>query len=556
MATGQHDVEYQSERARDDDLVLRKLGHRDVQCLAGIGHRGVERDTLDGSLRLNGAQRLFAVAWKEVGLHSHSIYVFLKFNICIMAEGGYDPMDTPTGETPLIPDTGDDDDDTNLWDNPDQYQVTDEGEVVPTDSTQPFEPGAASTPAGEQVPMSTRTRLPQEQGPRTAETSFITGDTQGQRVRTMQENVAWREVSEEFPLADTSKLDMRYKVAPRAGGSGGGAIIEVKMSGKDKWYRLYTKSRGASSKSFNDHLPKEIKSALGKSLDEQFIEMNTLFDKNEQERQAKQKQKEQIEPRAGEEQKLRRDMDAMRNRIKDDDDRIRELEDAHGPLKTEEIQRLKDEKRALESDHQFKRQQLSQLQKNAKQANKIQKEIDKLMLDNRGLAERLDELRTKKDAIKPLDELKQNQEELERQIEDDKRVIADENTTSSQRADAEARVADNEAELARVNTEIEVRERQRPLLERVKEIFKKYGWTLQVVVLAAGITTTAVVLATLNGLKAATKALGNGRQTGSQRPSRHHRLDREFHLQSCRAGHLLSCRTRLAAHTCRGGLPG
>ena len=89
-------------------------------------------------------------------------------------------------------------------------------------------------------------------------------------------------------------------------------------------------------------------------------------------------------------------------------------------------------------------------------------------------------------------------------------MLADENTTSSERADAEARVADNEAELARVNTEIEVKERQRPLLERVKEIFKKYGWTLRAVVLAAGITISAVVLATLNGLKAATKAIGNG----------------------------------------------
>ena len=100
-----------------------------------------------------------------------------------MAEGGYDPTDTTTEETPLIPDTGDDDDDTNIWDNPDRYQVTEDGKVerLPTpgdtDSTQHFEPGAASTPAGEQVPMSTRTRLPQEQRPRTAETSFITGDT-------------------------------------------------------------------------------------------------------------------------------------------------------------------------------------------------------------------------------------------------------------------------------------------------------------------------------------------------------------------------------------------
>ena len=59
---------------------------------------------------------------------------------------------------------------------------------------------------------------------------------------------------------------------------------------------------------------------------EHVTEMNTLFDKNEQERQTKQKQLEQLEQRAAESQKLRRDMDAITNRIKDDDDRIRELE--------------------------------------------------------------------------------------------------------------------------------------------------------------------------------------------------------------------------------------
>ena len=108
-----------------------------------------------------------------------------------MAEGGYDPTDATTEETPLIPGTGNDDDADDM--DLSQYQYTEERGVerLPTpgdiDSTQAFEPGAASTPAGEQVPMSTRTRLPQEQGPRTAETSFITGDTQGQRVRTMRE---------------------------------------------------------------------------------------------------------------------------------------------------------------------------------------------------------------------------------------------------------------------------------------------------------------------------------------------------------------------------------
>ena len=38
------DVEHEGKRARDDDLVLRKLGHADVQGLPRVGLRGVESD--------------------------------------------------------------------------------------------------------------------------------------------------------------------------------------------------------------------------------------------------------------------------------------------------------------------------------------------------------------------------------------------------------------------------------------------------------------------------------------------------------------------------------
>ena len=62
-----------------------------------------------------------------------------------------------------------------------------------------------------------------------------------------------------------------------------------------------------------------------------------------------------------------------------------------------------------------------------------------------------------------------------------------------------------------------MRERQRPLLERVKEIFKKYGWTLQAVVLAVGVVFSALALAGLNGLKAGTKAVGKGLKTIGQK---------------------------------------
>ena len=86
-----------------------------------------------------------------------------------MAEGGVDPTDPTNEKTPLIPGTGDDDDDDNFdWDAP---IVLDPEDPEDPEKTQPFEPGATSTPAGgESIPMTTRTSLPQERGPRTEET--------------------------------------------------------------------------------------------------------------------------------------------------------------------------------------------------------------------------------------------------------------------------------------------------------------------------------------------------------------------------------------------------
>ena len=92
-------------------------------------------------------------------------------------------------------------------------------------------------------------------------------------------------------------------------------------------------------------------------------------------------------------------------------------------------------------------------------------------------------------------------EELETKIAEDKRVIEDENTSPSERAAAEARLLENEAELDRINTEIEVRERQKPLLERVKDIFKKYGWTLQAIFVAVGVILSVIALTVKKGVQ-------------------------------------------------------
>ena len=494
-----------------------------------------------------------------------------------MAEGGYDPTDPTTEKDPFIPDTGDDDDDgDDPWDNTDLSKIPAYPEPDP-DRTQPFEPGAASTPAGgESIPMTTRTRLPQERGHLTEETSFG-GDE-------LTERVAWEEIKDQFKMADKSKLKVRYKTAPRAGGGGGGAILEVSMRAKDKWYPLYTKSLGDTEKTFNKSIPKEIQNALGiplaqqgpgdvamgafKNLFPDAKDVEAYLDKTtkrlmikrpgadqpsyplyateanpnsrrlnpeippdlraalgesamdqattlQQERDTnlreivqKRNKLVQLEEAAQEVQERRQDMKNLRDRLKRLDDDIRELEDKAGPLDEEAIQRLKDEKRALEAEHQKKREQLDQANADAKTALQLQVEINDIKLANRDIERQINKLGIK--VRKPLEELQQDKADLEKRLAENKQVLEDENASPSEREAANTQVEQDERALERVNENIEREEQKLPLRERVKNIFKKYGWTLQAVALAVGIVLSALALAATNGLKAGTKAIGNG----------------------------------------------
>ena len=120
-----------------------------------------------------------------------------------MAEGGYDPRDETTDKTPLIPGTGDDDDD-DPWDNADLEQILIDTEDP--DRTQPFEPGGASTPypEGEEHEM---THLPQEQSgggetiPEAPEyTDFVDKPTLLERFR--------EQIKARFPKVDLSKIPL------------------------------------------------------------------------------------------------------------------------------------------------------------------------------------------------------------------------------------------------------------------------------------------------------------------------------------------------------------
>ena len=55
------DIENEGERARNDDLVIRQLGHTDVQGLHRVGTCGVEGDALHRSLCLHSAENFLRV---------------------------------------------------------------------------------------------------------------------------------------------------------------------------------------------------------------------------------------------------------------------------------------------------------------------------------------------------------------------------------------------------------------------------------------------------------------------------------------------------------------
>jgi len=148
-----------------------------------------------------------------------------------------------------------------------------------------------------------------------------------------------------------------------------------------------------------------------------------------------------------------------------------------------------------------------------KKAKKREEALAKVDIIKARIAEKESErnaIEERLNSTKPLDDLKEQESELQRQTAEDQEIIRDENASPSIIEAAEGRVAERNEELARLQTQIAERERTRPLLERIKEIFKKYGVTVTAILLAAGVTIGAVVGSITKALKATDKALGKG----------------------------------------------
>ena len=320
-----------------------------------------------------------------------------------------------------------------------------------------------------------------------------------------------RLIQDKFPQADFSRID------PIGFGKKPENLGEIVTFGKgkgDKYgeTRVFKKDGSGFLKAFTDKFSK----ALGPSAKDLIAQDNQELRGLKQRKAEAEKQLKEAERVALIKQKATDEVQKLRERIEQAQARIDNLEEEQGSnLETQnEIDRLKKLKQNLQTDLNNYKKELTIAtkiqQQRAKERSKLQKDVDKLQATYSAKVKERNEMEAGLNRTKTLSEMEERYETLKRANEEDQRVIDDENAPSSDKQAAEARIEERREELERLEPQIQQREEALPLRERVKNIFKKYGWTLQAVVLAVGLVLSALALAGLNGLKAGTKALGQG----------------------------------------------
>ena len=406
-----------------------------------------------------------------------------------MAEGGYDP--TTENKTPWEDRGIDHDDDNEVWN-------TDLNVPVDPEETQAFEPGASSNPYHEGEAHEMANMGEEGEGiPLLSEyDDFMYTEDKETLVNRFKEFIKAK-----FPKVDFSKIVISLG---KKKGNQGKAVALGPKGGETVIFKQDNTFTKAFSKQYSD--------ALGSSAEEIIAEdQMTLRDTQQRVTEAQQlearlnTQVEKQEQEAQERQRLETQLEQINQRIAN-----MEKEGGTEMEKQMETDRLKRESDKLKRDIKEAKTAEKEYAQTAKERDKAEKEVAKLQRQYETQRQKRDTIEADLNKTKPLDELSKEAETLKRKIEEDRLIMNDENATSRERMAAGVRFSENTDELARLDPQIQEREEALPLRERVKNIFKKYGWTLQAVALAVGIVLSALALAATNGLKAGTKAIGNG----------------------------------------------
>ena len=416
--------------------------------------------------------------------------VFSKL-ICIlvMAEGGYDP--TTENETPWE-DHGIDHDD----DDDDEQEVN---------TTQPFQPGASSTPyhegeahemanmgeEGEGIPL-----IPKYD-------DFVYTEDKETLVNRFKEFIKAK-----FPKVDFSKIVISLG---KQKGNQGKAVALGPNGGETPIFK--------QDNTFTAKFSQQYSGALGPSAENIIVEdREGLAETNQRLKEAEQ-QEQRFNKTVERQHQALLGVVELRNQLDQINQRITKIENEGGTVleRQNETDRLKRQAEKLKRDIEEANNKEKEYAQTVKERDKAARDVARLLRKYDAQRQKLAAEEARLNRTKPLDELETEREDLKRKIKEDMETMYDENASLAQKSEATARVEARTAELERLEPQIQQREEALPLRERVKNIFKKYGWTLQAVALAVGIVLSALALAATNGLKAGTKALGNGLKTIGQK---------------------------------------
>ena len=407
-----------------------------------------------------------------------------------MASGWYEPIPNEPPEEDRGRDNDGADDD-------------DEEEV---NRTQTFQPPASSTPKprGEAYEMSDMGKETSGIGvtvpPAPKYDEFVNKETLVARLKAF--------IKAKAPKVDFSRIVVGLGKKPInqrkavAFGPKGGETIIFKQDG------TFT---AAFSRQYSD--------ALGPSAEEVIAKDRVTLRETQQRLTDAQQQEARLNKEAAKQQQATQERQQLENQFEQINQRIDNMVNEGGTEieRKTETDRLKRASAKLRRDIEAAKATEKKYAQSVKERNKAAREVARMKRQYDAQKQKKDTTEAALNRTKPLDELNKDIEELKHKMEVDREIMNNKNASSRERMAAGGRFSENTDELARLEPQVQEREEALPLRERVKNIFKKYGWTLQAVALGVGIVLSALALAGMNGLKAGTKAVGQGLKAISQK---------------------------------------
>jgi len=292
--------------------------------------------------------------------------------------------------------------------------------------TQPFQPGAASTPyhVGEQIQMKTFNR--EQSG--LPDTSYVEtpllGDLTDTEVKRYHVGRAIDYIKNRFPRVDFKKLGpIGFGKKPNTQGK----IVSYGAKGGET--PIFKQDGSGILKSFTDKFEKTLGPRAEQILAE---DRNTIREQRQRFEEAE-KQLQEAQNIAAEREKESRDIEYLRQQTGKIDERINTLQEEYGSnVESEaELQRLKQLNKNHKTELEKKEKQLAKLEKQLKKTKGVKDEVARESEKLNEMVKKRNQIEERLNSTKPSDELKGREAELQQQNAQDQAIIDAVETKSS-----------------------------------------------------------------------------------------------------------------------------